>query len=86
MGETQIYALRGRNFKPRPGMVVVHNHVMHTKEMLLGVNGFRAWQQIRTGKLAECKCGWWGVDHYRIRALGLGKCYTEAQIKAAQGE
>ena len=83
MGETQKYYLRGRNFKPRPGMVVVHNHIMHTKGMPLGVNGFRAWQQTRTGKLVECKCGWWGIEHYRIRAAGSGKAYTALEMVEA---
>lgn len=83
MSESKTYYLRGRNFKRRPGMVTVHNHVMHTKAMPLGVNGFRAWQQVRTGRLIECNCGWWGIKHYRVRALGSGESYTGAQIRAA---
>jgi hypothetical protein len=71
------YYLRGPNFnrkgiaafKRRAGMVVVHNHVAHTIDMPLGLNGFRAWQQMPTERLAVCPCGWWGIEHYRIRDL-----------------
>lgn len=62
-----MYCLRGRRFKRRPGMVVVHNHIRHTADMPLGLNGFRAWQQARTDRLVECDCGWWGIEHYRVR-------------------
>jgi hypothetical protein len=77
-----MYYLRGQNFnrkgiadfKRREGMVVVHNHIAHTIDMPLGLNGFRAWQQVRTERLVECSCGWWGIKHYRIRAALLFNC------------
>jgi hypothetical protein len=54
------------------GRVLVHNHIWHTKDMPIGVNGFRAWTQARAPNLIVCKCGWAGVPHYRVRGLGTG--------------
>jgi hypothetical protein len=84
--ETQIYPVRGRNFKRRPGMVVVHNHVMHTVSMMSGLHGFRVWQQAMTGRLVKCKCRWNGIEHYRVRGLGDGRSNTSEEIAKAMEE
>jgi hypothetical protein len=69
-----------------PGRIIVHNHVMHTKDMSLGLNGFRAWTlpeiELTGGSgewnLVVCKCGWMGLPHYRVKGLGSGKCVTRS--------
>jgi hypothetical protein len=48
--------------------VLVHNHIMHTVGMPIGVNGFRTWTQIKSNKIVHCKCGWAGLPHYRVKA------------------
>jgi hypothetical protein len=55
------------------GRVLVHNHIWHTKDMPIGVNGFRAWTQARAPNLIACACGWKGVRHYRVRGLSNGR-------------
>jgi hypothetical protein len=69
--------------KPQRGRVLVHNHVMHTIDMSNGVNGFRCWTQKKAPDLVQCRCGWSGLPHYRIRGLGSDKAYTWAQIDDA---
>jgi hypothetical protein len=61
------------------GRVLVHNHVMHTEFMHHGANGFRCWTQNFERSLVRCKCGWRGVEHYRVRGMGSDKCYTSAE-------
>ena len=78
------YYLRPGFKKLRPGMIVVHNHVMHTKGMPLGLNGFRAWQQMPAKDRVRCRCGWHGIEHYRVRGLG-GKSFTWDEIAKASG-
>jgi hypothetical protein len=52
------------------GRVLVHDQVApHPK---IGINGFRAWTQLRTDRLVRCNCDWAGVDlhglpHYRVK-------------------
>jgi hypothetical protein len=47
----------------------MHNHVRHTVEMPVDVNGFRAWTDIRPPlNVVKCKCGWSGLPHYRLSA------------------
>jgi hypothetical protein len=53
------------------GRVLVHNQIV--PQLLIGLNGFRAWTQARTAKLEVCSCKWAGVDlgglvHYRVKA------------------
>jgi hypothetical protein len=54
------------------GRVLVHNHIKHTVDMPDGLNGCRCWTQANNNKeeLIRCGCGWRGVEHYRVRALG----------------
>jgi hypothetical protein len=76
------------NFKKlRPGMIVVHNHILHTREMPLGMNGFRAWQQKPAKDRVRCRCGWWGIEHYRVRGTGASaaRCVTWAQLAKVHG-
>jgi hypothetical protein len=52
------------------GRVLVHNEVTPCPK--IGMNGFRAWTQLKTDQLVECHCVWAGVDlhglsHYRVR-------------------
>jgi hypothetical protein len=52
------------------GRVLVHNEV--TPYPKIGMNGFRAWTQLKTDRLVDCHCDWAGVDlhglpHYRVR-------------------
>jgi hypothetical protein len=70
-----------KNFKARPGMVVVHNHVMHSKDMPNGWNGFRVWQQVSNKRTVKCRCGWMGVDRCRIRGMGTGRSVPYATIE-----
>jgi hypothetical protein len=59
-------------YKPRTvpkGRVIVHNHTQHTIDMPVGVNGFRAWSQLKTEDVVPCKCGWAGLPHYRIKSM-----------------
>jgi hypothetical protein len=52
------------------GRVLVHNQV--TPYAKIGMHGFRAWTQLKTGRLVQCHCDWAGVDlhglpHYRVK-------------------
>jgi hypothetical protein len=52
------------------GRVLVHNRV--TPYAKIGMNGFRAWTQLKTDRLVQCHCDWAGVDlhgllHYRVK-------------------
>ena len=50
------------------GYVLVHNHIAHTKDMPVGLNGFRIWtQKAEPEHLELCKCGWEGVVHYHFK-------------------
>jgi hypothetical protein len=51
----------------KPGYVLVHNRIMHTKDMPSGVNGFRFWTQKGDRDVVLCKCGWQDVLHYRFK-------------------
>jgi hypothetical protein len=44
--------------RPRRGEVLAHNHVMHTRDMLHGANGFRWFSMILGPGWAKCPCGW----------------------------
>jgi hypothetical protein len=72
-----------RTLPKEKGRVIVHNHVMHTVDMPLGFNGFRAWTQIKSNKLVACKCGWSGLPHYRVKGLGSGTSVSAAQMEKA---
>lgn len=52
------------------GRVLAHNRVRHTVDMPNGRNGFRCWMWPQ-GKVSRnfkrCKCGWSGLQHYRLR-------------------
>jgi hypothetical protein len=55
------------------GRVLVHNNV--TPNPKIGTDGFRAWTQLKTDRLARCHCDWAGVDlhglqHYRVKEPG----------------
>jgi hypothetical protein len=47
--------------------VIVHNRVAHTIDDWPGARGFRAWTQLKDKDCIECRCGWSGVKHYRMR-------------------
>jgi hypothetical protein len=53
--------------KLKAGRILVHNRIMHTKDMPSGINGFRFWTQKRDRDVVLCKCGWQGVLHYRFK-------------------
>ena len=79
----KTYYLRyypGPKFKRRRGMIVVHNDVRHTVNMGIGMNGFRAWQQRPAANRVVCRCGWAGIEHYRVRGTGVSarKCVPTA--------
>jgi len=46
------------------------------------LNGFRCWTQDMEGQLIRCGCGWRGVEHYRVGALGDDKSYTWTELYA----
>jgi len=53
--------------------VLVHNHIQHTTDMPVGLNGFRAWTQLPDyAKLDACNCGWSGFPHYKVRGIWSG--------------
>ena len=63
----------------RRGYVLCHNHIQHTVDTPIGVNGFRAWfnRAQPPDDFVECPCGWSGLPHYaherHVKATG-GKC------------
>jgi hypothetical protein len=73
--------------KPLPvGYVLAHNHIAHTKDMPVGLNGFRIWtQKAETEGLELCKCGWQGVVHYHFKG-GSHKSFTRAALEKRFGE
>lgn len=62
------------------GRVLAHNQVAHAVDTPHGVNGFRCWTQDIDEKLIRCRCGWRGVEHYRLRGVGSGRSYGWDQI------
>jgi hypothetical protein len=52
-----------------PGRVLMHNHVQHTIDMPLGLNGFRPWtaNAVSNDQFKPCRCGWSGLPHFSIR-------------------
>jgi hypothetical protein len=47
------------------GRALMHNHVRHTLDMPCGLNGFRAWTDVKpTPGFKRCGCGWSGLPHY----------------------
>jgi hypothetical protein len=81
-----MYYLRHLNSKIRPGMVVVHNHILHTRNMPLGYNGFRAWQQQREpDRIMYCPCGWQHIEpHFRVRGTSYrsgARCVSWARLE-----
>jgi hypothetical protein len=44
--------------RPRPGDVIVHNHIRHDANTRHGTRGFRYWSEPLSDKLAICHCGW----------------------------
>jgi hypothetical protein len=51
------------------GKVMMHNHVRHTIDMPLGLNGFRAWIDTAppNEEFKPCHCGWSNLPHYSVR-------------------
>lgn len=74
-----------RNLPSDKRRVIVHNHIMHTVDMPLGMNGFRAWTQFKSNKVVACKCGWSGLKHYRVKGLGSGKSVSQTAFDRAHG-
>jgi hypothetical protein len=70
--------------KLKPGHVIVHNHIAHTKDMPSGVQGFRFWTQKLTDGVVPCECGWRGVLHYHVKGTGH-KSFTRKQLEARLG-
>jgi hypothetical protein len=68
------------------GRVLVHNHIAHTKDMPIGLHGFRCWTQKPESKLVRCKCGWAGIEHYHVKGPGGHKSFTEAEYEKTFGE
>jgi hypothetical protein len=73
------------------GRVLAHNHVMHTKGMPHGLNGFRCftWPKGKQPRhFVRCPCGWSGLPHYawreHVKATG-GKCETDAHFATRMG-
>ena len=77
----RAYGFRSPDKLPK-GRVLVHNHIKHTVDMPDDLNGFRCWTQDMEGELIRCGCGWRGVEHYRVRALGDDKSYTWTELYA----
>jgi hypothetical protein len=53
-----------------PDRVLAHNHIRHTVDMPIGMNGFRAWtwpKGKQPRRFLRCKCGWSGLPHYAFR-------------------
>ena len=68
------------------GYVLVHNQIAHTKDMPVGLNGFRIWTQKTEPEALElCKCGWQGVVHYHFKG-GSHKSFTRAALEKRLGE
>jgi hypothetical protein len=68
------------------GRVIVHNQIAHTKDMPIGVNGFRCWTQLPNPKLlALCKCGWGDIEHYHVKGVGTHHSFTRKQLEARLG-
>jgi hypothetical protein len=59
--------------------VLMHNHVIHTIDMPLGWNGFRAWTDLEPlPDFVKCPFGWSGLPHYSHREhveATKGKCF-----------
>jgi hypothetical protein len=52
----------------RPGLVLCHNHVGHTKDTTAGDRGFRAWWEKECPEgFVLCDCGWSGLPHYAAK-------------------
>jgi hypothetical protein len=82
--QDRAYGFRSPDKLPK-GRVLVHNHIKHTVDMPDDLNGFRCWTQDMEGELIRCGCGWRGVEHYRVRALGDDKSYTWTELYAWTG-
>jgi hypothetical protein len=82
--QDRAYGFRAPDKLPK-GRVLVHNHIKHTVDMPDGLNGFRCWTQAMDAKeeLIGCGCGWRGVEHYRVRALGDDNSYTWEELMRA---
>jgi len=64
--------------------VLVHNRVAHTKDMPVGLNGFRIWTlKAEPGHLL-CKCGWQGLTHYHFKGA-RHRSFTPAQLEKRLG-
>jgi hypothetical protein len=66
----------------KPGRVLAHNHIMHTVDMPLGCNGFRAWTWAKAKakvprNFKNCNCGWSSLPHV---AAGAFKCVSWEEI------
>ena len=67
--------------KLKPGWTLAHNHIRHTIDMRLGVNGFRAWWfKVVPKNFKSCSCGWSGLPH--VSARPNYKCEPEKVIGA----
>jgi hypothetical protein len=71
------------------GRFLHHNHVMHTINMPVGLNGFRAWTypSVMDG-FAKCPCGWSGLPHYAAKdhiSATKGKAETAEHFAARMG-
>jgi len=68
------------------GYVLVHNHIAHTKNMPVGLNGFRIWTQKAEPEALElCRCGWEGVVHYHFKGASH-KSFSRAALEKSLGE
>ena len=68
-----------------PGRVLMHNHVQHTVDMPVGLNGFRAWTDASPPPtFEECKCGWSGLPHYRAAAPMHLTAKQRAEVNASR--
>jgi hypothetical protein len=50
------------------GRVLMHNHITHGRGWGCGINGFRAWSDVKPPPgFVLCPCGWAGLKHYARR-------------------
>jgi hypothetical protein len=64
------YVRYGIPATPKPGKVLVHNHIQHEPDTPVGINGFSAWwSKWYLPDHIECDCGWAPriSKHYRMR-------------------
>ena len=65
----------------KSGRVLAHNHIVHTIDMPIGCNGFRAWTWAKdkvSANFKKCNCGWSGLPPHV--AAGAFKCVSWEEI------